>query len=337
MAEPTPTHSPALSVVIPCYCSGESLPSLVAQLDSHLADLSIEGYTGYEVVLVDDASPDNGATWQKIEAIANQWSAVRGIQLAQNVGQQAAVLCGLHAATGYMHATMDDDGQHDPAYLLTMLEKLKKENLDIVIASLKSKNHGFIRSVGSLAVRHLAKAMMGLNTAIRYSSFRVFKGWVGKQALAIKVRKPVVGYLLLKNTHNVANYKTPHQPRKEGTSNYTFWTLAQYFMVMVLEYSPLERWLKLSIVSLAVVSLLGTVAVAFVAQKESVLSPWAMPMVVVAIGCVALSLAMWLTWRLSLLATRLTHAPKQWHTTAVANSTAVMTTQPATLPAETPV
>ncbi len=314
--------TPALSVVIPCYCSGESLPSLVAKIDSHLAALSVENYTGYEVVLVDDASPDNGATWQKIEAIAKQWPAVIGVKLAQNVGQQAAVLCGLQQATGYYHATMDDDGQHDPQYLVTMLEKSQKENLDIVIASLKSKNHGAIRSLGSLVVRHLAKAMMGLKTAIRYSSFRVFKGWVGKQALQHQVRKPVVGYLLLKNTHNVTNYKIPHQPRAEGTSNYTFWALVQYFMVMILEYSPLERWLKLAIVALAAVSLLGTVATAFFAQGESILSPWAIPIVIAAMACVVLALVLWLGWRIALQLTHLTHAPKHWHMVPVVKTTA---------------
>ena len=71
-----------------------ALAELVARVDVAMA-----GYPGgYELILVNDASPDD--TWEVIQDLAARHPQVVGIDLVANVGQFRAVLCGLEHARG---------------------------------------------------------------------------------------------------------------------------------------------------------------------------------------------------------------------------------------------
>ena len=77
--------APSLSVVIPVYRSAAILPELLRRLEPVLAAVAPR----FEILLVDDASPDE--SWSTIEKLAAQHRAVRGLSLGRNYGQHAAV------------------------------------------------------------------------------------------------------------------------------------------------------------------------------------------------------------------------------------------------------
>jgi len=82
---------------------------LAARIQAALAPFG----ESFEVVLVNDASPDD-VTWPKIEDLAERYSWIRGFDLLYNVGQFGAIVCGLEQARGEFIITMDDDLQHPP-------------------------------------------------------------------------------------------------------------------------------------------------------------------------------------------------------------------------------
>src|SRR5689334_17904619 len=116
---------PLVSVVVPCYRSEQSLDELVQRLCAALEPVT----TAFEVVLVDDDSPD--ASWAAIEALAAGDDRVRGVRLSRNYGQHNALLAGIRGAAYDVIVTIDDDLQHRPEEIPTLLNALT-DDVDLV-------------------------------------------------------------------------------------------------------------------------------------------------------------------------------------------------------------
>jgi dolichol-phosphate mannosyltransferase len=102
-----------LSVVIPVCNEADNVDALCAELRQCLGSLD------YEVVFVDDASTDGTAA--KLASLREAMPQLRVVRHAANAGQSAALLTGVRAARGEWVATLDGDGQNDPADLLKLL------------------------------------------------------------------------------------------------------------------------------------------------------------------------------------------------------------------------
>ncbi|HEX8090275.1 MAG TPA: glycosyltransferase, partial [Blastocatellia bacterium] len=85
---------PVLSIVVPVYRSEDCLGALVAAIDDAITPTGRE----YEVVLVNDFSPDN--SWAVIESICESHANVIGVDLRRNFGQDNAIITGLRIARG---------------------------------------------------------------------------------------------------------------------------------------------------------------------------------------------------------------------------------------------
>jgi len=106
---------PGLSLVVPAFREGASLHRLVAVLESTLAPLGLR----YEVIVVDDGSPDD--TYAVIEQLAAERPWLVGLRLSRNFGKEAALLAGLREARGRAVITIDADLQHPPALIPDMV------------------------------------------------------------------------------------------------------------------------------------------------------------------------------------------------------------------------
>ena len=85
------------SIIIPCYKSSQTIREVV-ELTS--AELDRLGRPDYEFILVDDYSPDDGATLKELRSLAADYPFVKAISLAKNSGQHNAVMAGLNYAQG---------------------------------------------------------------------------------------------------------------------------------------------------------------------------------------------------------------------------------------------
>jgi dolichol-phosphate mannosyltransferase len=116
-----------LAVVVPCFNEHENVPILVDRLTSALDGLE------WEVIFVDDDSPDDTSNVVRELAAANR--RVRCIQRIGRRGLSTAVIEGMLATSARYLAVIDGDLQHDERLLPEMLNTLKQENLDVVVAS----------------------------------------------------------------------------------------------------------------------------------------------------------------------------------------------------------
>ena len=81
------------SIIIPCYKSSHTIRQMVELTRKEMIDL---GRTPFEMILVDDFSPDSGATVAELRALADEYEDVTAIELARNAGQHNAIMAGLH-------------------------------------------------------------------------------------------------------------------------------------------------------------------------------------------------------------------------------------------------
>ena len=113
-------NPPLITVVSPVYRSEEIVSTLVQRIKAVLGKLT----DNFEIVLVDDRSPDN--CWERISKESEQDSRVRGIRLSRNFGQHIAIYAGLEASRGDYVVVMDCDLQEDPEEILRMYSEVQK-------------------------------------------------------------------------------------------------------------------------------------------------------------------------------------------------------------------
>src|SRR5437763_10434111 len=97
-----------LSVVIPVKNEAGNIAPLVAEIAA-----ALDGLVDYEIVYVDDGSSD--ATFAEIRQLQQSAPRLRLLRHAESRGQSAAIRSGVRAARGRWIATLDGDGQNDPA------------------------------------------------------------------------------------------------------------------------------------------------------------------------------------------------------------------------------
>jgi glycosyltransferase involved in cell wall biosynthesis len=113
-----------LSIILPAYSEEKNIHPLCHEIIAQL-----EGSSDFEVIFVDDGSKDQ--TFQKIEELTSKDARVKGIRLSRNFGHQTALLAGLNESRGDVVIMMDADGQHPPAMIPRLMEKLD-EGYDVV-------------------------------------------------------------------------------------------------------------------------------------------------------------------------------------------------------------
>ncbi|MCD6514509.1 MAG: glycosyltransferase family 2 protein [Candidatus Odinarchaeota archaeon] len=149
-------EKPVLSLIIPTYNERENLPVLVKRIHDALS-----GYCSYEIIVVDDNSPDE--TWKVAEELSKQYP-VKVVKRKGKLGLSSAVIEGFKHASGEFLGVMDADMQHPPEILPNLIEEARNGK-DIVIASRYTKggkieNWGLKRKIVSKGARFLTKVLV---------------------------------------------------------------------------------------------------------------------------------------------------------------------------------
>ena len=126
-----------ISVVIPVFGSEGIILELHKRLTNELNSLARD----YEVIFVNDGSPDN--VWAKIQGIAATDFHVKAISFRRNFGYDSALMAGLSYANFPYIVIMDDDLQHAPEDIPRLLAEIEK-GFDVVYGNYRKKKHNFI-------------------------------------------------------------------------------------------------------------------------------------------------------------------------------------------------
>ncbi len=236
-----------LSIVIPVYNSAKMLQELHDRLTKVLTDIN----RTWEIIFVDDCGPDN--SWEVLKDIKAHDDRVVLIQLMRNSGQGAATLCGLSQTAGKIVLTMDDDLQHPPEEIPSMIKHLEsKIETDIVLGIPKKKEHSFIRRMGSDFINWSNSILLNKPKDLRFTSFRIMRREVVEGLLTQRHIYPAIGPLLLSVTKRIENLIVRHDPRKEGKSAYNLSRIIKQTM---------SNFIGFSMLPLRILAILGAIGI----------------------------------------------------------------------------
>ena len=203
-----------LSVVIPVYRAERILPELCERLQSVLESFQ----RPYEIVLVDDRSPDN--SWTVMQQMASKLPFLVCARLSRNFGQHYALTAGLDLAHGEWIVIMDCDLQDQPEEISRLLEKAG-QGYDIVLARRIGKPDGRLRSFGSAMFYRLFNLLSGYKIDPTVGTFRIMRRRVVEAYRGMRESARLFGGMIQWLGFNVTYLDVSRAARHEGGTSYT--------------------------------------------------------------------------------------------------------------------
>jgi len=205
-----------ISVVIPLFNEEESLPELVTWIERVCKE---NGFV-HEVIMIDDGSTDD--SWQVIEELSRQYSAVRGIRFQRNYGKSAALNEGFKAATGDVVITMDADLQDSPDEIQELYRMIKTDGYDLVSGWKKVRyDNAVTKNLPSKLYNAVNRGISGIKLHDMNCGLKSYKRKVvksievyGEMHRFIPVLAKAAGF------KKIGEKVVQHRPRKYGVSKF---------------------------------------------------------------------------------------------------------------------
>ena len=182
-----------ISFVIPCYRSEHTISAVV---DEIVDTVTAHGGYDYEIILVNDNSPDR--VMDVITVLSQFNPRVKGLDLSRNFGQHSAIMAGFTYLTGDIVVCLDDDGQTPANEMFRLIDKLG--DMDLVFASYKTKQHSGFRNFGSKVNDLMARWLLSKPKDLKIMSYFACKRYVVDEVLRYENPYPYMSGLLLRAT-----------------------------------------------------------------------------------------------------------------------------------------
>ncbi|MFY3745929.1 glycosyltransferase [Anaeromyxobacter sp. Red801] len=203
-----------LSVVIPVYRSEAYLAETVRAFVAFL-----EPRTRFEVVLVNDGSPD------RVDDVIRDLCAadprIRAITLGHNIGQHRATLRGFALTRGEVVVTVDDDGQNPPQSAWAVATALVDQDLDVVYGRFQSVEQSLPRRLASRLNRWLSRRTIHNDRDVAITNVRALRGDLARALGAVQSPYPYIDALVFRMTRHVGEVPVEQRARERGQSTYS--------------------------------------------------------------------------------------------------------------------
>lgn len=209
-----------LSVVVPVKDEAGNILPLVREISAALE--SVSPPLDYEIVYVDDGSAD--ATPEELDAAKAEQPRLRVIRHARACGQSRAVMTGVRHAAGRFIATIDGDGQNDPASLPAMWARLTEggapdEKLVVCGHRKNRKDTGWRRFVSRVANK-IRAGLLRDDTPDSGCGLKLFSREAFLDLPTFDHMHRFLPPLFLKQGRKVVSVEVLHRPRERGASKY---------------------------------------------------------------------------------------------------------------------
>ncbi|WP_198323148.1 MULTISPECIES: glycosyltransferase family 2 protein [Methylococcus] len=209
-----------LSVVVPVHNEVDNLESLIGEITQALSPLG-----DYEIIYVDDGSTDG--TLEKLRALKASVPGLRVLRHVRCCGQSTALRTGIQAARGAWVATLDGDGQNDPAdipRLLEALDQLGGETGRGMVAGYrrKRKDTGW-RRFSSRIANAVRGGLLRDNTPDTGCGLKVFSRALFLELPYFDHMHRFLPALTQRAGAPVISVEVNHRPRLSGVSKYGTW------------------------------------------------------------------------------------------------------------------
>ena len=230
-----------LTIVVPVRNEAENLASLLAEIALALADLGES-----EIIYVNDGSID--LTLPRLLQLRECHPRLRVVSHRQGYGQSAALWTGIRAARGTLIATLDGDGQNDPAdipRLLTVLRALQQENPCAMVVGhrIQRRDTGWRRLTSRIA-NTVRGALLGDQTPDTGCGLKVFPRDLFLALPNFDHMHRFLPALVKRVGGKVVSVEVNHRPRLHGVSNYGTWNRLWVGIVDMLGVMWLQRRAK---------------------------------------------------------------------------------------------
>ncbi len=206
---------PAISLVVPFYNEEACVEAVCREADGALAGLGID----YELIAVDDGSRDGTAA--RLAALAAELPRLRTLSWQPNRGQGAALWRGLRAARAPLVATMDGDGQNDPADLGRLLARLAAEPAADLVVGIRADRHDSRLRKGMSRVANAVRArVLGDGVHDSGCALKIFRREVVDALIPMRTLYSFIPALAAGAGFRVAEIPVRHRARAGGRSSY---------------------------------------------------------------------------------------------------------------------
>lgn len=216
----------------------------------------------YEIILVNDASPDN--SWQEIEKQCALNPCVRGINLSRNFGQHYAITAGLHYAKGDYVVVMDCDLQDRPEEIPALYRKAQ-EGYDTVLAQRLHREDNWLKRTSSKLFYSVFSFLTDTQQDASVANFGIYRRCVIDAILAMGDRFRYFPTQVQWVGFRKAYLPVQHAERAEGKSSYNFGRLMRLALDTIVSFSdkPMRLMVKFGFV---ITLLAGLIAIIYLVR-----------------------------------------------------------------------
>ncbi|MHA6288863.1 glycosyltransferase family 2 protein [Maricaulis sp. CAU 1757] len=225
-----------IAVIVPFYRGAVFVSDLVARLQAVLDPISPK----YQIVLVDDRSPDND--WAEICAACADDERVVGIRLSRNFGQHAAISAGIAYSEARWYVVMDCDLQDPPEAIAALYAEAVNGTADVVIAERSTSGLGAHRNLGSAMFNGLLRWASGLPVSNKVGNFRLFSHKVADAYRAFPEQLRLFPAIMSQSGFRVSHVTIARAERAVGKSSYGFLKLVRLALETIIAYSEKPLW-----------------------------------------------------------------------------------------------
>ena len=206
-----------LSVVVPVYNESENVTKLVDEIAVALAQAD------YEMIFVNDASSDD--TLSVLTHLKKDYPMLRAISHRKNAGQSRAVRSGIIAAKGQYIATLDGDGQNDPADITALFEQITRsdapDSLALVGGRRAKRQDSWAKKMGSRIGNGVRKKLLNDQADDTGCGLKVFTRVAFLQLPYFDHIHRYIPALMLREGYKIEFCDVNHRHREFGVSKYT--------------------------------------------------------------------------------------------------------------------
>ena len=209
-----------LSVVVPVHNENENLRPLIEEIETAVAQL-----TDHEILYVDDGSTDD--TLARLQALKQEFPRLRVLRHQTCCGQSTALRTGIQAAKGPVIATLDGDGQNDPANIPAMLtawQELKQQSDTALVAGYRRnrKDTGW-RKFSSRFANRIRAGLLRDETPDTGCGLKLFDRDLFLAMPYFDHMHRFLPALAQRAGSRVISVEVNHRPRTRGQSKYGTW------------------------------------------------------------------------------------------------------------------
>jgi dolichol-phosphate mannosyltransferase len=205
-----------LSIVIPVKNEAENIAPLIGEIRT-----AIDGLVEYEIVCVDDGSSDT--TVAEIARLGGATPELRLLRHAQSFGQSAAIRTGVRAARGPWIATLDGDGQNDPADIPELWRLCRAAQAGpplLVVGYRKERRDSWVKRSASRGANAIRRRFLGDHTPDTGCGLKLFSRSLFLDLPYFDHMHRFLPALVLREGGIVRSIPVNHRPRRRGVSKY---------------------------------------------------------------------------------------------------------------------